>query len=203
MKLYFTPGTCSLAPHIALREAGLAFELERVSLSKKQTASGADFLAINPKGYVPVLELDDGSRLTEVAVITQYIADQRPDTGLAPPAGTMERYRLQEWLAFISSEIHKTFSPLFNAKLPDDQRAATKEKLGGRFDLVNQGLEGKSFLMGETFTVADAYLFAVLGWTKHVAIDLEKWPALAAYVARIGARPAVVAALGAERPPKP
>jgi len=199
MKLYFSPGACSLSPHIALREAGLSFDLEQVDLKTKKTKSGADFREINPKGYVPALQLDDGQVLTEGPAIVQYVADRKPESGLAPAAGTLARYRLQEWLNYISTELHKAFGPLFNPKTPAEQKEQIKEGLGARFDYLSKHLGNQPYLMGEAFTVADGYLFTVLRWTKMVEIDLTKWPVLAAYVARIGDRPAVHAALAAEK----
>lgn len=198
MKLYFSPGACSLSPHIALIESGLPFEVERVSLSKKKTASGADFFAVNPKGSVPALVLDDGQILTEGPAIVQYIADQRPASKLAPANGTFERYRLQEWLNFISSEIHKAFGPLFDAKTPDETKVTFRGKLTKRFDFLETHLAGKQYLMGDAFTVADGYLYTVLRWTKLVGLELADWPSLAAYAERVGARPAVKAALATE-----
>jgi len=198
MKLYFSPGACSMSPHIALREAGLGFDMVRVDLSTKQTAGGADFKAINPKGYVPVLELDDGSVLTEGPAIVQYIADQAPASKLTPAAGTLPRYRLMEWLNYITSELHKGFSPLFNAKASDEVKAFARDALMQRFDYLSTQLQGKTYLMGETFTVADGYLFTVLGWTKPTQIALSKWPVLSAYVERIAARPAVRETMRAE-----
>ncbi|WP_437684065.1 glutathione transferase GstA [Sorangium sp. So ce131] len=199
MKLYFSPGACSLSPHITLREAGLEFDLEQVHLGTKKTKTGADFTQINPKGYVPALELDSGEVLTEGPAIVQYIADQRPESGLAPPAGTLQRYRLQEWLNFISTELHKQFGPLFGPKTEAQQKDAARATIGRRFDFVAQRLEGNSYLMGEQFTVADAYLFTVLTWTNFAGIDLSRWPALARFAERVGARPAVQAALKAEK----
>ncbi|WP_437641668.1 glutathione transferase GstA [Sorangium sp. So ce854] len=199
MKLYFSPGACSLSPHIALREAGMEFDLEQVHLGTKKTKSGADFNLINPKGYVPALEIESGEVLTEGPVIVQYIADQRPEAGLAPPAGTLGRYRLQEWLSFISTELHKQFAPLFKPRTPDEQKSAAREAVGRRLDLVARRLEGAPYLLGEQFTVTDGYLFTVLTWTKFAGVDLDRWPALVAYKDRIGARPAVQAALAAEQ----
>ncbi|MGK3993618.1 glutathione transferase GstA [Sorangium sp. So ce1024] len=199
MKLYFSPGACSLSPHIVLREAGMQFDLEQVHLGTKKTKSGADFNQINPKGYVPALELESGDVLTEGPVIAQYIADQRPESGLAPPAGTLGRYRLQEWLAFISTELHKQFTPLFKPRATDEQKSAAREVVSRRLDLVASRLESAPYLMGEQFTVADAYLFTVLTWTKFAGIELDRWPALVRYKERIGARPAVQAALAAEQ----
>jgi len=199
MKLYFSPGACGLHPSIALREAGLDFELVRVDLRAHKVSDGSDFYAINPKGYVPVLELDDGSRLTEGAVIDQFIADKNPGAKLLPPAGTMDRLRVQEWLHFIGTEVHKAFSPLFNPKLTDEEKDAQRTRIGARFDYIQKELGSKSYLMGETFTIADAYLFNMFRWTGYTGIDLAKWPALAAYSARIEARPAVKAAIEAEK----
>jgi glutathione S-transferase len=199
MKLYYSPGACSLSPHIALRESGLPFQLERVDLRARKTQSGADFNSISPNGYVPALELDDGEVLTEGSAIVQYIADQRPEAELAPPAGAFERYRLQEWLNFIATELHKSFSPLFRPTTPDEVKQAQRETIARRFDYISKHLEGSSYLMGETFTVADAYLFTILRWTKGVQMDLGRWPTLKTYWERVGSRPAVRAALEAER----
>jgi len=198
MKLYYSPGACSLSPHIALREAGLDFEAIQVDLGAKTTKSGADYRKINPKGAVPALEMDGGQVLTEGSAIVQYIADKKPGSKLAPTAGTPERYRLQEWLNYIASEIHKGFSPLFNPKAPDEWKSMVKDMLGGKFDYLSKQLDGKSYLMGDTFTVADGYLFTILTWAKGMNIDLGKWPVLKAYVERVGARPAVAATLKAE-----
>jgi glutathione S-transferase len=199
VKLYFAPGACSLSPHIVLREAGIPFELEKVSLSKKQTAAGADYLAVNAKGYVPALELDDGQILTEGPAIVQYLADQKPEAGLAPANGTMERYRLQEWLNYIATELHKPLGSLFNAKAPEETKAATRENLAKRIGFVAESLAGKPYLMGERFTVADAYLFAILSWGRLTRFDLGPWPAIVEYMERVGARPAVQAAIEADR----
>ncbi len=198
MKLYYSPGACSLSPHIVLREAGLGFDLEQVSLETKKTASGGDYTADNPKGYVPALILDDGQLLTEGPAIVQYLADLVPDKQLAPAAGTMERYRLMEWLNYISTELHKGFSPLFSAKAPEEWKLVAAETLGRRIALVAQRLETSNYLMGEKFTVADAYLFTVLGWARYVKFDLSPWPVLAGYQKRIAERPAVRAAMIAE-----
>ncbi len=200
MKLYFSPGACALHPQIALREAGLDFELVRVDLRAHKLHDGTDFYSINPKGYVPVLELDDGSRLTEGAVIDQFVADKSPQAKILPAAGTIERVRVQEWLHFIGTEIHKQFSPLFNPQLPEGERTAQQTKIGKRFDYIQSQLGEKPFLpFGDQFTVADGYLFNMLRWTQFTGIDLTKWPALAAYSARVESRPAVKAALEAER----
>ena len=198
MKLYYSPGACSLSPHIVLREAGLPFELEQVDLKAKQTKSGADFRAINPKGQVPALQLDDGRVLTEGPAIVQYLADRKPEAKLAPAPTAPERYRLQEWLNYLTSEIHKGLGSLFNAAMPDAWKAVVKDNIAQRFAFLTRSLEGKSYLMGESFTVADAYLFTLLGWTKWLDIDLGKWPVLKAYSDRVAARPAVQAALRAE-----
>ena len=198
MKLYFAPGACSLSPHIVLRETGSTFDLEQVDNREKKTKSGQDYWGINPKGQVPVLELDNGERLTEGPVIVQYIADQKPGSGLAPAVGTMERYRVQEWLNFVTSELHKSFGPIFRPTTPDAYKAISKENLGKRFDWVDAQLAGRQYLMGDKFTIADAYLFTVLRWASRVDIDLAKWPNLKAYVDRVAARPKVHEALKAE-----
>jgi glutathione S-transferase len=198
MKLYYSPGVCSLSPHIVLREAGLAFEPVLASTKTHQLADGSDYYAINPKGYVPLLELDNGERLSEGPAIVQYIADQVPAKHLAPAAGTMARYRLQEWLNFISSEVHKAYSPLFNSKTPEDYKPVVRDKLLERYTWVNGQLEGKAYLMGETFTVADAYLYTVTRWARGAGLDLEPLANLTSYVARVAARPAVQEAMKAE-----
>lgn len=198
MKLYFSPGTCALSPHIALLEAGLAFEPVRVDIKSHKLADGGDFYAINAKGSVPVLELDNGERLTEGPAVVQYIADQAPQSQLAPANGTWPRYRLQEWLNFITSELHKGFSPLFNPKTPEEAKAQFRERLAERLKWVDSQLEGKAYLMGETFTVADGYLFTVVRWCKAVGVDAEPLAQLSAYMARVAARPAVQAALKAQ-----
>lgn len=197
MKLYYHPGACSLSPHIVAREAGIALDLEQVDPKTKKTANGGDFYQINAKGYVPVLELDDGERLTEGVVIVQYLADRRPESGLAPMAGTMERYRLQEWLNFLSTEVHKQFSPLFYPEVSEDRKRAARDGLARRFDWLTTQLDGKPSLTG-SFTVADAYLFTLLNWCQWTGVNLERWPVLAAYTARIAARPKVQEALRAE-----
>ncbi|SOY95070.1 glutathione S-transferase [Cupriavidus taiwanensis] len=199
MKLYYAPGACSLAAHIALIEAGLPFSTERVDLRAEphKTERGADYKTINAKGYVPTLELDQGDRLTEAAVVVQYIADQAPEQGLAPACSTLERYRLQEWLNFISSELHKGFGPFWKPGTPQEQKEATWERLSQRFDWLAPQLADKDYLMGE-FSVADAYLFTILRWPDHFNLSLDRWPALQAYRARVGARPAVKQALQEE-----
>lgn len=198
MKLYYSPGACSLSPHIVLREAGLSAQLVRVDLRSGMTQDGADFRAINGKGYVPALELPDGTLLTEGPAIVQYLADQSPDSGLAPANGTIERYRVQEWLNFISTELHKQFSPLFDPASDSSQKTRQQERIGRRLDWVAARLGEGDYLMGSRFTVADAYLFVVLSWARHVGIDLGRWPALAAYQDRVGRRPRVQEALRAE-----
>jgi len=198
VKLFYSPGACSLSPHIVLREAGLPFELERVDTRSGKTERGRDYRTVNPKGYVPAIELDRGEVLTEGPAIVQYLADQKPALKLAPPPGTFERYRLQEWLNYITSELHKSLGGLFNPKMPAEFRQATKEALRANFEYLSRQLDSRSFLMGETFTVADAYLFVVLSWTGHLEVDLAPYPPLRAFQARVLSRPAVQAALKAE-----
>jgi glutathione S-transferase len=198
VKLYYLTGACSLASNIALREAGLKFELVKVDRHTKKTADGHDFNEINPKGYVPTLMLDNGEVLTENIAVLQYIADQSPASKLAPPAGTMPRHRLVEWLAFISSEIHKAYSPLFREDATEATKQYTLANLTRRLDHLNRMLANKTFLMGEQFTVADCYLFTVLSWSPHVKLDLGRWPELKRYVDRIAARPQVIEALKSE-----
>lgn len=200
MKLFYNPAACSLSPHIALREAGLEFQAEKVDIRSKdkKTESGADFKSINPKGYVPALQLDDGSVLTEGPAIVQYIADKAPQAQLAPPHGTLERYRLQEMLNFISTEIHKGFSPLFNQAYPEDVKKMVREKLGERFQHLSATLEKQPYLMGQHFTVADGYLFTCLNWCQWTGIDLAQYPVLKAYHERVASRPKVQEALKAE-----
>ncbi|MGB5103988.1 MAG: glutathione transferase GstA [Steroidobacteraceae bacterium] len=198
MKLYFSPGACSLSPHIVLREGGLDFALERVDLQSSLTETGADYKAINPLGYIPALQLEDGTVLTEGPAIVQYLADRVPEKHLAPPAGTLARYRLMEWLNFISTELHKGFGALFNPKLTDDVKATMKSRLVDRIGHAERLLGDKAYAMGKSFTVVDAYLFTVLGWGKYVGLDLSPFPVLTAYLGRVAARPAVQAALAAE-----
>jgi glutathione S-transferase len=198
MKLYYAPGACSLAPHIGLREAGYQFDLEQVDLAAKKTKSGADYTKINGKGYVPALQLDSGEVITEAPVILQYIADQKPESGLAPKAGTMERYRTQEWLNFVTSELHKGFGILFSPALPENARPAVIDRLGQRLDFLAKQLDGKPYLTGDKFTAPDAYLFTVLSWAPHLKISLDRWPTLKTYVERVAGRPQVQAALKAE-----
>jgi glutathione S-transferase len=198
MRLYYSPGACSLAPHIALREAGHDFDIERVDIPSKKTASGADYWEINPKGYVPALKIDDGNVLTEVAVILQYIADQNQAAHLAPAIGTHERYRLMEWLNFIATEVHKQIGALFNPKMTPEMKEVQLGVIDRRLNALDKLLAGKHYLMGDDFSVADAYLFNILLWTKKHAIDLAKWPHIAALNARVGARPKVIEAMTAE-----
>ena len=198
MKLFYSPGACSLAPHIVLHESGLAFEGVLASTKTHQLADGSDYYAVNPLGYVPFLVLADGRTLREGQVISQYIADQVPASGLAPAAGTWERYKLQEWLSFISSELHKGVSPLFNPATPEDYKPLVKERLLQRLTWLDGELAGKDYLLGSTFTVADAYLFTVTNWAGFVKLDIAALVNLAAVRARIAARPAVQAAMKAE-----
>lgn len=198
MKLYLKPGACSLSPHIVLEESGLAYETETVDLKTKRTGSGADFSQVNPKGYVPALLLDSGELLTEGPAIIQYIADQVPARKLAPASGSIERYRLQSWLNFIATELHKSCSPFFNPASGDDWKKIAGANLERRLGYIDEQLAGKAYLLGEDFSVADAYLFTVLNWMPFIKIDLSKWSNLSAYVARVRARPAVQAALKAE-----
>lgn len=198
MKLFFSSGACSLAPHIALREAGIMFEAVKAALKTHTLADGSDYYAINPKGQVPALELDGGERLTECAVILQYIADHAPASGLAPVAGTMPRYRLMEWLNFISSEVHKGFSPLFNPALAPEAKQVFSARLKERLAWIDSQLADRDYLMGDRFCVADAYLFTVSGWANTVGPDISDLKNLAAYRARVAARPAVREAMQAE-----
>jgi glutathione S-transferase len=198
MKLYYAPGACSLAPHIVAREAGIDLQLEKVDTKTKAMASGGDFLSVNPKGYVPALQMDDGEILTEGPVIAQYLADRKPESKLAPAAGTLERYRLQETMGFINSEIHKSYSPLFGQATLPEVRKEKMETLAKRYALIEKRLEGKQFLFGDTFTAADAYLFTVTNWAGFVKLDLSAFPNLRAFQQRVAARPAVQAAMKAE-----
>ncbi|MEI9939099.1 MAG: glutathione transferase GstA [Pseudomonadota bacterium] len=201
IKLFYTPGACSLSPHIALREAGLPFELVQVDLTAKKTEHGENFLTINPKGYVPALLTDSGELITEGAIIVQYIADQRPESGLAPSAGTPERRRVQEWLHFIATELQKGLGPINNPKANDELRQVLKERLYLRFDFLSKSLEGKNYLLGNTFTVADGYAFYVLRGLRRLEgqAAFDQRPVLKAYFDRISARPAVQAVLAAEK----
>jgi glutathione S-transferase len=198
MKLYYSPGACSLSPHIVARELGLPLQLVKVDGTKKVTADGADFWAINPKGYVPAIELDNGEVLTEGTAIVQYLADQKPESKLAAAAGTFERVRLQEMLGYINSEIHKAYSPMFNPATPAEVRTSSEAYLRKRYGLIEKQLADKQYLFGDTFTVADAYLFVVTTWAGYISLDLSAFPNLMAFQARVAARPAVQAAMAAE-----
>ncbi|MBV6416992.1 MAG: Glutathione S-transferase GST-6.0 [Steroidobacteraceae bacterium] len=197
MKLYYSPGACSQAPHIAAHELGLPVETVKVDLRTHTLADGSDYYKVNPKGYVPLLVLADGTTLTEANVVLQYLADQKPGT-LAPKFGTLERWKLTEMLAFLATEVHKGFSALWNPRTPAEVRAAAVERLGTRFALLSQTLAKQPFLMGDKFTIADAYFFVLLNWTNIHKVDLTPWPALKDYQARVAARPAVQATLKAE-----
>ena len=198
MKLYYATGACSLSPHIVALEAGIALELEKVDGATKRTASGEDFLKINPKGYVPALQLDNGEVLTEGQVLVQYLADQKPESGLAPAYGTLARYRLQEMLGYINSELHKGYSPLFNPNTPAEVKQQQKETLRKRYVLPESVLARQEWLLGDHFTGADAYLFTITNWASHVGLDLSQFKALTAFQQRVAARPAVQAAMEAE-----
>ncbi len=198
MKLYYAPGACSLSPHIVLREAGYDPELVKVDLRTKKTADGGDFLKINPTGYVPALELDDGSLLTEGPAIVQYIADLKPAAGLAPANGSRARYDLQSWLNFVSTELHKSYSPLFKPDSTDDQKNAARALLDRRYAYMAEVMAGRDYLVGNSFSVADAYFFVVNSWAAYVKVDLSGWPSVVEFQKRIAARPGVQAALKAE-----
>jgi glutathione S-transferase len=198
MKLYYAPGACSLSPHIVASELGLDVQLEKVDLKAHVAANGADYFAINPKGYVPALQMENGEILTEGPAIVQYLADRKPESGLAPANGTTERYRLQEMLGYINSEIHKTYSTLFNAKTTPEVRQEKTEYLAKRYELIEKQLAGHDYLFGNRFTVADAYLFTVTNWAHHLKVDLSAFPNLTAFQKRVAARPAVQAAMRAE-----
>jgi len=198
MKLYYLPGACSLSPHIVSREAGIDLQLAQLDRAERKAADGTVLSSVNPKNQVPVLELDDGQKLTEGPVIVQYLADQKPASGLVPPPGTMDRYRVQEWLNFITSELHKTFGSLFRPTTPEDFKPTLRDMLGQRFDWIDKQLAGKQYLMGEKFTVPDAYLFTVLRWSPRVGIDLSRWKNITAYIDRVAARPKVQEAMKAE-----
>ena len=195
MKLYYSPGACSLSPHIALLEAGLPYDLVKVDLKAKKLENGDDFLSINPKGQVPVLALDSGEVVTEGPVIVQIIADKVSGKNLAPARDSAERYKLQEWLTYINSEVHKSFGPMFSPVLADDAKAFFKDRVMGKFKYLDGALAGNDYLMGKQFTVADGYLFTMLSWAERMKFDLAAMPNLLAYKARVGARPAVQAAL--------
>lgn len=198
MKLYFAPGACSLSPHIVLRETGLPFDLVQVDLPNKKTRGGDDYFRTNPKGQVPALETNDGDVLTEGPVIVQYVGDQAPGSKVMPPAGTRERYKVQEWLNFITSELHKSFSPLFRPTTPDAYKQTARENISNRFRWINEQLASRPYLMGDTFTAPDAYLFVMTRWAGRLEFDLSQWPNLKAFSERVAARPAVQEALKAE-----
>jgi len=198
MKLYYSPGACSLSPHIVLRELGIPFEPVLASTKTHKLLDGTDYYTLNPKGYVPLLELDDGQRLSEGPAILQYLADKQPASALVAAPGTMERYRQIEWLNFITSELHKSYSVLFNPAMPEEAKAIYRERLKGRYKLINEQLEGKQYLMGSSFTVPDAYLFTVTNWAGRVGVDIAGLPHLQAFMARMAARPAVQEAMKAE-----
>lgn len=198
MKLYYAPGACSLAPHIVLREAGYTFDLDKVDIPAKKTASGADYWAVNPKGYVPALQLDNGEVLSEVGVICQYLADQKPAAGLVPAAGSMARYHLMEWLNFVATEVHKSIGALFNPKMTPEMREVQLGLIGRRLGALEKMLAGKQYLMGDAFSVADAYLYTVLNWTHIHKIDMTQWPNIQAFMTRVAARPKVQDAMRAE-----
>jgi glutathione S-transferase len=198
MKLYYLPGACSLSPHIVANEAGIPLTLDKVDRATKVTASGENYLEVNPKGYVPAIRLDDGEVLTEGPVIVQYLADLKPESGLAPPNGTLARYRLQEILTYINSELHKTYSPLFNPATPDETRTERTAYLKRRYGYIESILDRQPYLMGERFGVADAYLFTVTNWGQRLQLDLSEFPALLAFQQRVAERPAVLAAMREE-----
>lgn len=198
MKLYYSPGACSMAPHIVATEVGIKLDLVKVDIPNKKTENGDDYWKINPKGYVPALQLDDGTVLTEVGVICQYLADQKPDAGLIAKAGTMERYHQMEALNFSATEVHKTLGAFFNPKMTPESKEIQMGVVDRRFNPFEKSLEGKQYVMGDKFTAADAYLFTVLNWTNPLKIDLGKWPNIKAYMGRVGARPKVQETLKAE-----
>jgi glutathione S-transferase len=198
MKLFFSPGACSLSPHIVLREAGQNFDLVQVDLREKKTKDGADFTKVNPKGQVPVLATDDGDTLTEGPVILQYIGDKAPGSKIIPPAGSKERYRAQEWLNFITSELHKNFGPIFRPATPDAYKQIARDAIAGRFKWINEKLAGRAYLMGDTFSAPDAYLFVMVNWAKRLEMDLGAFPNLTAFWDRVAARPKVKEAMRAE-----
>lgn len=198
MKLYYASGACSLSPHIVALEAGIELRLQKVDTKTKTIATEGDYFAINPKGYVPALELDDGEILTEGPAIVQYLADLKPEKRLAPAAGTLARYRLQEMLGFINSELHKTYSPLFRAETPAETRTERQAYLRKRYAIIEKQLEGRPYLLGDSLTAADTYLFAVTNWAGTVKFDLSPFPNVLAFQARMAARPHVQAAMRAE-----
>jgi len=198
MKLFYMPGACSLAPHIVANEAGLDLELVKVDGKTKTTEAAQDFLATNPNGYVPALVLSDGELMTEASVLVQYLADQNPEAGLMPRAGEMARYRVQQWLAFVATELHKAFGVFFKPNTPEATKEINREHLAKRLAYVDGKLDGRSYLMGDAFTAADAYLWTILGWAKHVGIDLSPFANIQRYLGTVAARPAVQQALRAE-----
>ena len=198
MKLYYSPGACSLSPHIALLEAGLPYDLVKVDLRAKTLENGDDYLKVNPKGQVPALALDSGALVTEGPVIVQMIADQAPAKNLAPARDSAERYKLLEWLNFIGTELHKNFGPMFSPALSDDAKAFFKDRVMAKFKYIDGALGGHDYLMGKQFTVADGYLFTILSWADRMKFDLSGMPTLLAYQARVGARPKVQEALAKE-----
>jgi glutathione S-transferase len=198
MKLYFSPGACSLSPHIVLRESGAKFDLEQVDLREKKTKKGDNYLEINPKGQVPLLELDDGQRISEGPAIVQYVADKNPAPGLVPATGTIDRYHLQGWLTPIGTELHKTFGPCFRPTTPDEYKKLSKETLAAKYRGIDKALEGKQYLMGDKFSAADAYLFTVTRWAPRIEFDLSPFPNVRAFMERVAARPKVQEALKAE-----
>lgn len=198
MKLFYAPGACSLSPHIVLNELDLPYTVEKVDLKNHTTASGADFYTINAKGYVPALQLDNGEALTEGPAIVQYLADQKPQAGLLPPAGSLERARVQEWLNFIGTELHKTLGALFNPSISTEARTKTLDTFGKRLGFVEKALQGKDFLTGKSFSVADAYLFTIVNWAPKLSIDISPWPTVAEFQKRVASRPAVQKTLKAE-----
>lgn len=198
MKLFYMPGACSLAPHIVANEAGIGLELVKVDGKTKTTETAANFLETNPNGYVPALVLPDGELMTEASVLVQYLADQKPESGLMPAAGAMERYRVQQWLAFVATELHKVFGSFFKPNTPEATKEINRELLARRLAYVDGKLEGRSYLMGDVFTAADAYLWTILGWARHVGIDLSSFANIQRFLGTVGARPAVQQALRAE-----
>jgi glutathione S-transferase len=198
MKLYYSPGACSMAPHIVAREAGHAVDLVKVDIPNKKTADGGDYWKVNPKGYVPTLVLDDGQAVTEVGVICQYLADQKPESGLVPKAGSMERYRQMEALNFAATEVHKQLGALFNPQMTPEMKGVQLGVIDRRLNALEKMLEGKTYIMGDKFSAADAYLFTVLNWTNVLKIDVSKWPNIKAYIARVAERPKVKETMKAE-----
>ena len=198
MKLYYSPGACSMAPHVVAREAGLKLDLVKVDIPNKKTDGGDDYWKINFKGYVPTLQLDNGEVLTEVGVICQYLSDQKPGSGLAPKAGTMERYRLMEWLNFVATEMHKQIGALFNPKYTPEMKEVQLGVIGRRLKPLEEKLAGRQYLMGDKFSAADAYAFTILNWSKGLKIDLSTWPNVKAYYERVGQRPKILETMKAE-----